>query len=93
MSWDYRAIRKVLPDGTVQLGIHEVYYGPEGLAEACTEEPVRPVSDSLEGLRRVAIMWIAALKDAVLEYDYFAFHHAPFGGHDDDPSPAISSIR
>jgi len=72
VSWTYRVIRKVLEDGVEQFGIHEVYYNDRGIAESCTEEPARPTSESLAGLRQVAIMWISALRDgAFMEYSWF----------------------
>lgn len=72
MSWSYRVIRKVLEEGVEQFGIHEVYYNDRGIAESCTEEPVRPTSESLAGLRQVAIMWISALRDQTFsEYSWF----------------------
>jgi len=65
MSWDYRVVRKRHEQtGETFYAVHEVFYDEENRAWDCTKEPVLPMGESLEGLRKEFLMHLAAIVEA-----------------------------
>ena len=72
MTWDYRVVAKRHEQtGDLLYGIHEVFLDEEDRAWTCTEEPVLPMGESLEGLRDEFLMMASALinLNPVVDYD------------------------
>jgi hypothetical protein len=67
MSWNYRVMRRVDPDGTDWFAIHEVYYDAAGNPDGYTENPVDVSGDSLEGLSWVLDRMREALNKPILD--------------------------
>ncbi len=61
MTWNYRIIRSIDPDGEVSFGIHEVYYAWEKVS-GWTSEPVSPCGETAEELAEI---WSRALLEAI----------------------------
>lgn len=72
--WNHRVVRKTYPDGTVMLGIHEVFCDDKGLVWAVTDTPVSPhieesIDETIESLKEV-IGWMLNACDApILDMD------------------------
>ena len=64
VTWDYRVVRKRGQAGDLLYAVHEVFYDEENRAWACTEEPVLPMGESLDGLRKEFLMHLAAVVEA-----------------------------
>lgn len=71
MSWNYRVIRTIDPNGDEYYGIHEVYYDDEGNPVSCTENSVNPIGESVEDLSHTVIYMMRAFTEPVLEMRQF----------------------
>ena len=72
MSWNYRVVRRLLPNGEVEFGIHEAFY-EEGCEkpDSITTSPVSPVSETYEGLlKEIEHFKRALLKEVLFEEDF-----------------------
>jgi len=73
MTWNYRIVRMNVDmgDGAVEpmLGVHEAYYGEDGVVHSITEEPITIVGESVDVLQDVIDMIQAALDEEVLDYE------------------------
>jgi len=49
--WNYRIIKRELPNGEVTYGIYEVHYDMEGNFRAHTENPMCVIGESIEDLK------------------------------------------
>ena len=66
MSWNYRVIRSVDPNGNEFHAIHEVYYGDGVEPEGWTATPVAPCGDDLNEVRSTLQHMHRALDEPVL---------------------------
>ncbi len=74
MTWNYRLVKKSLPDSEHEhftYGIHEVYYNEDGTAWGVTEDPVDMSAEHLNELKIQWDMLIEAFGRPVIEYDEF----------------------
>jgi hypothetical protein len=67
LTWNYRIIRHVDPEGE-WYGIHEVYYDDQGQPHSLTANPVPIDAETPEELRRLLD---EAFEKPVLNYDDF----------------------
>ncbi len=67
MTWNYRVIRLVAPDGRVTYRIHEVYYEGEQVVTV-TEEASIPSGEGVEELQEDFELMKAAFDRPVLDY-------------------------
>ena len=83
MTWNYRLVKKSVPDSEhFTYGIHEVYYNEDGLAWGVTEDPVNMSAEHLNELKMQWDMLIEAFGRPVIEYDEFC---------KDSPEPDFAS--
>jgi hypothetical protein len=67
MTWNYRIMRTLCPDGTPSYGIHEVYYGQDGEVRNWTANDVGPHGETLEELASDLAHVFDALRKPVLD--------------------------
>ncbi len=72
MTWNYRLVKKAIPDSPhYTYGIHEVYYNEDGTAWGVTEDPVDMSAEHLNDLKIQWDMLVEAFGRPVIEYDEF----------------------
>jgi hypothetical protein len=64
--WNYRVIKRKLPDGTHSFGIHEVYYNVKNEIEMYSENPEQIVGETLKELHETCEHMAASLYKPVL---------------------------
>jgi len=74
MTWNYRIIKEVVTglgeEPMDAYGIHEVYYGPDGEPETCSEA-VQPYGETLDELRSDLSRMMGAFEKPVLDMVLF----------------------
>lgn len=69
MSWNYRVMRHVEPDGSEWFGIHEVYYDLDGNPVSWTERTIEPFGETPDDLTADLDRMSAAIHRPVLDYE------------------------
>lgn len=69
--WDYRVVRKKLPNGEVVFGIHEVYYDKHKNPQYCSNGPMEPTGESIRELRAELARMLKALEKPILKHEDF----------------------
>jgi len=75
MSWNYRVIRKRMPQRSIEkyecepfyFQIYEVFYDENGIPDGWTAEPICPLGDTFEELKKDFSFYKEALNKPVLE--------------------------
>jgi len=65
MVWNYRIIQREKDDGTIELGIHEVYYENKSIT-AWSSDSIKLISDSYENLVHVKDLYMLAFDRPIL---------------------------
>jgi len=65
MVWNYRIIQRENDDGTIELGIHEVYYENESIT-AWSADSIKLQSDSYANLEHMKVLYILAFNKPIL---------------------------
>jgi hypothetical protein len=74
MHWNERVIRRRMfgpdgkPDGDAY-AIHEVYYNDEDVPDSITEDPIEPLDDTVDELKKMLERWVRACELPVLDGD------------------------
>jgi predicted RNase H-like HicB family nuclease len=66
MPWNFRVVKK---KGDLGYGIHEVFYKDNGDIEAVTQDPVEPLGETFEELKKDLQRMLDACKKEVIDYD------------------------
>jgi hypothetical protein len=71
MTWNYRIVKKVHPNGELTFGIHEAYYASRrtNRANAITMDPIDPHGDDLKELKANFKAMAKAFDWPVLDFD------------------------
>jgi hypothetical protein len=79
MSWNYRVVRRVHPNGDVGFGVHEAFYEncDDAVPYLITEDPCGPYGETLEELQRDLLYLQAAFTKPALEYDKIGLTEPP----------------
>lgn len=64
--WNYRVIKKNMPDGSAWYSIHEAYYNANGSLRACTENPTDVSGESVEELKQSLHRMLVCLDQEIL---------------------------
>jgi len=70
MKWNYRVVRRKLPEGDLY-AIHEVYYDEDGSPKLVTEEPSYPMGESYGEFQEDFEHYLDALNRDLLNYEEF----------------------
>jgi hypothetical protein len=75
MSWNYRIVRRVHPNGEAELSVREAYYenSDDAIPYMITENPCGPHGETLEELQEDLLHIQAALTKPTLEYDEIVY--------------------
>jgi len=65
MVWNYRIIQRENDDGTIEFGIHEVYYENKSIT-AWSNDSIKLLSDSYENLEHMKDLYIQAFERPIL---------------------------
>jgi len=68
LTWEYRVLKRTYPNGEVEFGVYEVYWGGSEKREGTSKDPVIIVGDTLEQINIEVRNIVAALSKPVLEY-------------------------
>lgn len=71
MTWNYRVIRHMEPDGSEYLAIHEVYYDAGGQPNGVTAEPADIGGESIEEMANVLVMMRKAIHAPIIPMQFF----------------------
>jgi hypothetical protein len=67
MSWNYRVMRSIDPDGAYMFAIYEVFYDDTtGAPNDWSAEPSRPQGETIEELAEDAEQYLRALEEPVI---------------------------
>lgn len=95
-TWNHRVVRRVYEyagNQTEELfQIHEVYYNSAGEITGMTENPVAPIGNDLEELKRNTEDFLKALSKPVLEYDIKLAENDCFTGLDLDEDDTVGEV-
>lgn len=67
-TWNFRVARRTL-DGETSYGIHEIYYGSDGVIRFWTSDPVDPFGETVDELRADLTRMYAATFEDVIDLD------------------------
>lgn len=69
MTWNYRVMKRVLSNGEVEFGIHEVYYDDDGKACSWTDKSLVPTCQSREGLKyELEVLMMRAFEEETVDF-------------------------
>lgn len=66
-GWNFRVVRR-----NGELSIYEIYYNSSGVPRGISEDPVVPVTDTLDELTEVLDLMKVATEKEILDYDVIA---------------------